>query len=187
VGHINLCYQKVRKILEEQDKTLPEEVIEIIASRTDGVPLFVEELTKTILETGVLRADGDRLVLDGPLDTLAIPSTLHDSLMARLDRLQPIKEVAQTAACIGRAFDHRLLASISPLPEADLNGASLGGADLSEASLRGANLSGANLRRANMRGAYLWEASNITDEQLAEAILDETSIMPDGSRWKPQY
>lgn len=107
-------------------KSLPDEVIDIIASRTDGVPLFVEELTKTILETGVLRVENDRLVLDGPLDTLAIPNTLHDSLMARLDRLQPIKEVAQTAACIGRAFDHRLLANISPLPETELTTA-LGG------------------------------------------------------------
>ncbi|MBL4740296.1 MAG: AAA family ATPase, partial [Sneathiella sp.] len=101
-------------------KTLPDEVVDIITSRTDGVPLFVEELTKTILESGVLKTIGNRFVLDGPLDTLAIPSTLHDSLMARLDRLQPIKEVAQTAACIGREFDHRLLASISPLPEAEL-------------------------------------------------------------------
>ena len=102
-------------------RTLPEEVLQIIASRTDGVPLFVEELTKTILETGVLKEEGDRLVLNGPLNTLAIPSTLHDSLMARLDRLQPIKEVAQTAACIGREFQHRLLASISALSEEELN------------------------------------------------------------------
>jgi len=105
------------------NKALPEEVVDIITSRTDGVPLFVEELTKTILESGVLRNEGNRLVLDGPLDTLAIPSTLHDSLMARLDRLQPIKEVAQTAACIGREFDHRLLANISPLAEAELTAA----------------------------------------------------------------
>lgn len=102
-------------------KLLPDEVLQIIARRTDGVPLFVEELTKAILETGALKVDGDRLVLDGPLDALAIPSTLHDSLMARLDRLQPIKEVAQMAACIGREFDHRLLAGISPLPGAELN------------------------------------------------------------------
>ncbi len=102
-------------------KSLPAEVMEIITDRTDGVPLFVEELTKTILESEVLIEAGDRLVLDGPLDTLAIPSTLHDSLMARLDRLQPIKEVAQTAACIGREFEHQLLAAISPLMEADLN------------------------------------------------------------------
>jgi predicted ATPase len=70
----------------------------IITQRTDGVPLFVEELTKTILESGALKEDGERLVLNGPLSTIATPATLHDSLMARLDRLQPIKEVAQTAA-----------------------------------------------------------------------------------------
>ena len=101
-------------------RTLPEEVLQLIVGRTDGVPLFVEELTKTILEAGVLKVRGASYVLDGPLDSRAIPSTLHDSLMARLDRLQPIKAVAQTAACIGRKFDHRLLASISPLPEAEL-------------------------------------------------------------------
>jgi tetratricopeptide (TPR) repeat protein len=104
-------------------KTLPDEVLQIISDRTDGVPLFVEELTKTILESGVLKVDGDQLVLQGPLNALAIPSTLHDSLMARLDRLQPIKEVAQTAACIGREFEHNLLAKISPLSDADLNAA----------------------------------------------------------------
>lgn len=105
------------------DKTLPEEVLKIIADRTDGVPLFVEELTKTILESGVLKEDGSRLVLDGPLDMLAIPNTLHDSLMARLDRLQPIKEVAQTAACIGREFEHQLLANISSISATELNAA----------------------------------------------------------------
>lgn len=99
---------------------LPDQVIDIIVSRTDGVPLFVEELTKTILEGGMFERSGDRLVLSGPLDEIAIPSTLHDSLMARLDRLQPVKELAQTAACIGREFDHRLLARISPLSEPDL-------------------------------------------------------------------
>ena len=101
-------------------KALPDEIMEIIAQRTDGVPLFVEELTKTILESGALKEDGERYVLNGPLSTIAIPATLHDSLMARLDRLQPIKEVAQTAACIGRAFGHGLLAQISPLPGAEL-------------------------------------------------------------------
>jgi len=101
-------------------KAMPDEIMAIIAQRTDGVPLFVEELTKTILESGALKEDGDRLVLNGPLSTIAIPTTLHDSLMARLDRLQPIKEVAQTAACIGREFSHGLLAQISLLPEAEL-------------------------------------------------------------------
>lgn len=102
-------------------KALPKEIMEIIAQRTDGVPLFVEELTKTILESGALTEEGDRLVLDGPLNTIAIPATLHDSLMARLDRLQPIKEVAQTAACIGREFSHGLLSKIALLPDAELS------------------------------------------------------------------
>lgn len=104
-------------------KALPDEIMAIIAKRTDGVPLFVEELTKTILESGALKEDGARYVLNGPLSTIAIPTTLHDSLMARLDRLQPIKEVAQTAACIGREFSHSLLAQISPLPDAELSAA----------------------------------------------------------------
>lgn len=102
-------------------KALPDEIMEIIAHRTDGVPLFVEELTKTILESGALKGAGERYVLDGPLSAIAIPTTLHDSLMARLDRLQPIKEVAQTAACIGREFGHGLLAQISHLPETELS------------------------------------------------------------------
>jgi class 3 adenylate cyclase/tetratricopeptide (TPR) repeat protein len=101
-------------------KALPDEIMEIIARRTDGVPLFVEELTKTILESGALKEDGERLVLNGPLSAIAIPTTLHDSLMARLDRLQPIKEVAQTASCIGRAFGHGLLLQISHLSNAEL-------------------------------------------------------------------
>lgn len=102
-------------------KALPDEIMEIIAQRTDGVPLFVEELTKTILESSTLKDDGERYVLNGTLSAIAIPATLHDSLMARLDRLNPIKEVAQTAACIGREFSHGLLAQISPLPDAELS------------------------------------------------------------------
>ncbi|MEP1198855.1 AAA family ATPase [Tateyamaria sp.] len=102
-------------------KALPDEIMEIIGQRTDGVPLFVEELTKTILESGALKEEGDRLLLNGPLSAVAIPATLHDSLMARLDRLNPIKEVAQTAACIGREFSHVLLSQISPLPDSELS------------------------------------------------------------------
>ncbi len=68
------------------------------------MPLFVEELTKTVLESGLLEDAGDHFVLPGPLPPLAIPTTLHDSLMARLDRLAPVKEVAQIGAVIGREF-----------------------------------------------------------------------------------
>jgi class 3 adenylate cyclase/predicted ATPase len=97
------------------DKPLPAEVVEQIVARTDGVPLFVEELTKTVLESGLLRDAGDHYELAGPLPPLAIPATLHDSLMARLDRLAPVKEVAQIGAVIGREFSHELLGAVSPL------------------------------------------------------------------------
>lgn len=104
-------------------KSLPEEVVSLIVRRTDGVPLFVEELTKTILESGVMTEGDNGFTLAGPLNQSAIPNSLHDSLMARLDRLSPVKEVAQTAACIGREFSHHLLSRISPLSESALEGA----------------------------------------------------------------
>ena len=104
-------------------KALPSEVLEQILARTEGVPLFTEELTKTVLESGFLGDAGDHYVLAGPLPPLAIPVTLHDSLMARLDRLAPVKEVAQIGACIGREFDHELLAAVVSLPEAELQAA----------------------------------------------------------------
>jgi class 3 adenylate cyclase/predicted ATPase len=102
------------------DKALPAEVLDEIVAKTDGVPLFVEELTKTVLESANLRETEEAFVLDGPLQGLMIPSSLNDSLMARLDRLQAVKELAQTAACIGREFGYGLLAAVSPLPDAEL-------------------------------------------------------------------
>jgi len=104
-------------------KALPTEVAVQIVAKTDGVPLFVEELTKTVLELGLLKDSGDRYELSGPLPPLAIPATLHDSLLARLDRLAPVKEVAQIGAAIGREFSHDLLAAVCPLPEQRLNDA----------------------------------------------------------------
>ena len=97
-------------------KPLPAEIVEQIVARTDGVPLFVEELTKTVLESGLLADAGDHYELSGPLPPLAIPTTLHDSLMARLDRLAPVKEVAQIGAVIGREFSHALLAAVRRPP-----------------------------------------------------------------------
>ncbi len=100
-------------------KRLPAEVLEPILARTDGVPLFVEELTKTVLESGLIADSGDRYALVRPLPPLAIPATLHDSLMAQLDRLAPVKEVAQIAACIGRDFTRHLLSEVvGPPPSA---------------------------------------------------------------------
>jgi predicted ATPase len=104
-------------------KPLPEEVLAQIWAKTEGVPLFVEELTKTVLESGLVEDKGDRFALTGPLPPLAIPATLRDSLMARLDRLAPVKEVAQIGAVIGREFPYRLLAALSPLDEITLQDA----------------------------------------------------------------
>ncbi|WP_271553242.1 adenylate/guanylate cyclase domain-containing protein [Bradyrhizobium sp. CCBAU 45394] len=104
-------------------KVLPDEILEQILARTDGVALFIEELTKTVIEGDMLIDMGDRYTMAGPLPSLAIPTTLHDSLMARLDRLAPVKEVAQIAACIGRDFDYDLLAAVSGMPEDGLRSA----------------------------------------------------------------
>jgi predicted ATPase len=101
-------------------KALPAEIVHQIADRTDGVPLFVEELTKSILESGLLRETADCYVLDGSLPPLAIPMTLQDSLMARLDRLGEVRLVAQIGAAIGREFSYSLLRAVSRLPEDDL-------------------------------------------------------------------
>lgn len=114
--------QMTRQIIDRVlgGKTLPKQIEKIIARQTDGVPLFVEELTRTILESGVLIEGGDDFSLEGSIDDIAIPSTLHDSLTARLDRLGPSKEIAQIAACVGREFDHRMLPQICDIPDAKL-------------------------------------------------------------------
>ncbi len=112
-----------RKVLVEQiagGKPLPDEVVDQIADHTDGVPLFVEELTKSILESGVLREEGHRYVLDRALPPLAIPTTLQDSLMARLDRLASVRLVAQMGAAIGREFSYALLRAVSRLADREL-------------------------------------------------------------------
>lgn len=101
-------------------KDLPAEVIQQIADKTDGVPLFVEELTKMVLESGLLRERGSDYELTGPLPSLAIPTTLQDSLMARLDRLGTAKEVAQLGATLGREFTYELLQTIFPIDETTL-------------------------------------------------------------------
>lgn len=101
-------------------KAPPPEVLNQIVAKSDGVPLFIEELTKAVLESGLLRKVDDHYELTGALPQLAIPATLQDSLMARLDRLAPVKEVAQVAAALGREFSHELLAAVASLPDAKL-------------------------------------------------------------------
>jgi predicted ATPase/class 3 adenylate cyclase len=102
-------------------KTLPKEVMDEILARTDGVPLFIEELTKTVLEIGLLQERDGHYVLERPLPPLAIPTTLHASLMARIDRLAPVREVAQIGAVAGRDFHYELLYAVAGLPREKLD------------------------------------------------------------------
>ncbi|WP_455373467.1 AAA family ATPase [Limibacillus halophilus] len=102
-------------------KALPDALMKRIIEQTDGIPLFIEELTKSILEAGLLREVEGRYELNGPLPDLAIPTTLQDSLMARLDRLAPVKTVVQAASCIGREFDADLLGEALELGAKDLH------------------------------------------------------------------
>ncbi len=104
-------------------KPLPDSLVRQIVSRTDGVPLFIEELTKSILESGKLDDVGGSYELHGTLSSLAIPDSLQASLMARLDRLSPAKEVAQIGAVIGRQFSYELLFQAAQLDEQRLDAA----------------------------------------------------------------
>ena len=96
-----------------EDRPLPAEVIAEIVAKTDGVPLFVEELTKMVLESGLIEAEEDRYSLAALLPPLAIPTTLQDSLAARLDALATVKPLAQLCATLGRDFSYRLLEAVS--------------------------------------------------------------------------
>lgn len=104
-------------------RELPKEIIEEIILKTDGVPLFIEELTKTVLESNVLTEKNGRYVLAGPWHQLAIPATLTDSLMARLDRMGPFKRIAQIGGTIGREFSYELLCAIADMPTQEIDAA----------------------------------------------------------------
>lgn len=118
----NLTPQQTAEVVAKiaGGRTLPAEVVSHIVVKTGGVPLFTEELTKVILESDILIASGDELKLARPLSSVIIPSTLQDSLMARLDKLGTAKEIAQLAAVIGREFTFQLLAAIAPLDDETL-------------------------------------------------------------------
>jgi class 3 adenylate cyclase/predicted ATPase len=94
-------------------RALPADVVSQVVAKTDGVPLFVEELTKMVMESGLLREREGRYELTAPLPPLAIPTTLHDSLTARLDRLAAVKGMAQLGATLGRTFSYALLQAVS--------------------------------------------------------------------------
>ncbi|WMT72261.1 adenylate/guanylate cyclase domain-containing protein [Bradyrhizobium sp. Ash2021] len=129
--------QDTRALVEQVTvgRQLPGEMMMQIIERTDGIPLFVEELTKMVLESGLLVEDAGRYRLDSPLPPLAIPATLQDSLMARLDRLAPVKEVAQIGAAIGRDFSYTLLRCVAGRDDLTLS-AALGQLEEAELLLR---------------------------------------------------
>jgi class 3 adenylate cyclase/predicted ATPase len=104
-------------------KTLPREIADQIVDRTDGVPLFIEELTKSVLESGIVTEAGDHYSVTGPVAALAIPTTLHASLLARLDRLAPTREVAQIGAALGRSFSHEVISVIAAMPQQQVDDA----------------------------------------------------------------
>ena len=104
-------------------KALPKEIVDQIIDRTDGVPLFIEELTKSVIESGLVREVGDHYAVTGLAAPLAIPTTLHASLLARLDRLAPTREVAQIGAALGRSFSHELISAVAQIPRQKLDDA----------------------------------------------------------------
>jgi predicted ATPase len=98
-------------------KSLPKEVVDHIVAKSDGVPLYVEELTRAIVGSGVLENRGDAYVLNGALSRLNIPETLQDSLMARLDRVPRLREVAQLGSVLGREFAYEMISALAGIGE----------------------------------------------------------------------
>src|ERR1700741_3516392 len=104
-------------------KRLPKEISDRIIDRTDGVPLFIEELTKAVVESGIVQEVDSEHAVRGPVSSLSIPTSLHASLLARLDRLAPVREVAQLSATIGRQFSHELISAVAAMPQSQLDDA----------------------------------------------------------------
>ena len=104
-------------------KALPLEVRQAILAKTDGVPLYIEELTENLLETGLLVEGTDSFTLKAPLKEMAIPDSLQALLMERVDRLGPVKEIVQTGAAIGREFTYELLRATVNMTDGQLNSA----------------------------------------------------------------
>ena len=104
-------------------KRLPSGIADQIIDRTDGVPLFIEELTKTVVESGIVQEAEGEYAMAGPVSPLSIPTSLHASLLARLDRLGPVRDVAQLSAILGRQFSHELITAVAAMPPSQLDDA----------------------------------------------------------------
>jgi predicted ATPase len=102
-------------------RALPKDIAEQIVDRTDGVPLFIEELTKSVIESGIVAETGNQYAAVDPVTPLAIPTSLQASLLARLDRLAPTREVAQIGAALGRQFSHEMISAVAMMPQQQLD------------------------------------------------------------------
>jgi predicted ATPase len=124
------CAEMISGVM--RGKALPKEIADQIIDRTDGIPLFIEELTKTVVESGVVAEVGDTYSLTGPVTPLLIPTSLHASLLARLDRLAPTREMVQIGAGLGRSFSHELISAVALMPQQKVDDAltQLAGAEL---------------------------------------------------------
>jgi predicted ATPase/class 3 adenylate cyclase len=117
----NQCAEMILQVTG--GKALPKEIAAQIIARTDGVPLYIEELTKAVVESGILTEIADRYIVTGPVAPVAIPTTLHGSLLARLDRLAPTREVTQIGAALGRQFSYELISAVAAMPQQELDDA----------------------------------------------------------------
>lgn len=148
---------------------LPGPVCDLIGAKTDGIPLYVQEVTRGLLESGQLRRTPDGYALRGPLPALSVPSTLKDSLMERLDRLGMAKEIAQTGAVFGRRFSVALLAAVSALPTTSL-----------QASLEQLALAGIIHKPADGTGdEYLFRHALIRDMAYDSLLRSERQLLHD--------
>ncbi len=144
-------------------KALPPGILGQIATRADGVPLFVEELTKAVLESGSVQDCGDHFVLNKPLQPGAIPITLNDALMARLDRIPGVKQIAQTASAIGREFSYEMIRTVSDQDDGSLQ------ASLDQLIQGGLLIQ----RRLPPRAIYLFKHALVQDASYSSLLRDQ--------------
>jgi class 3 adenylate cyclase/predicted ATPase len=148
-------------------RLLPEEIVEAIVAKTDGIPLFIEEVTTSVLESGLVTKQAGRYVLSMPLRQLAIPTTLADSLMARLDRLASFKEIAQIGATIGREFSYELLHAVALAPWEQIDGA-----------LNHLERTGLLIRRGHPpQGTYIFKHALLQDAAQSSLLHSEKKIL----------
>jgi class 3 adenylate cyclase/predicted ATPase len=184
LGRLNQSYVQTMAEQVAGGRRLPAEVMGQIITKTDGIPLFVEELTKAVLEAGILVEHTEGYRLEGPLPPLAIPATLHDSLMARLDRLAPVKEIAQVGAAVGREFSYALLLAVTGRDQASLNAALL---QLEEAELlfrtRAPHDARYSFKHALVQDAayesLLKSRRQVLHQRIAEALRDRFAALAD--------